>query len=93
MSVEYAEMKSAVATWRIESHSPSVVVIVGNIVREVLILYGTDQHLEVTNNSSAIKLTTFSSSETVKFTATSYFLLRTGVPKVFVSQTQLNLNT
>ncbi len=39
-------MKSAVATWRIESHSHSVVVIVGNIVREELILYGTDQHLK-----------------------------------------------
>ncbi len=63
MSAEYAEMKSAVATWRIESHSHSVVVIVGNIVREELILYGTDQHLEVTN-SSASKLTTFFSSET-----------------------------
>ncbi len=64
MSAEYAEMKSAVATWRIESHSHSVVVIVGNIVREELILYGTDQHLEVANSSSASKLTTFFSSET-----------------------------
>jgi len=38
MGVEYAEMESAVATWRIESHSPSVVVIVGNIDKDELIL-------------------------------------------------------
>lgn len=72
MGVEYAEMKSAVATWRIESHSPSVVVIVGNIDREELILYSTDQHWEATNSSDASKLTTFFSSETGEFTATSY---------------------
>lgn len=29
MGVEYAEKESAVATWRLETNSPSVVVIVG----------------------------------------------------------------